>query len=152
MESRPIRGIKADAPYFQAMFRTRLANRLQALGYDIRKTKDDFEITGVPERTIKEFSRRTTLIEKTADLLGIKKPETKAKLGATTREPKKEGQTWDSLVRGWEDRVTLRERHAIHETVAHKEIPSPNSPTPLPLTGQCGTASSAPPSSQNGNW
>ncbi|OWK35459.1 MobF family relaxase [Fimbriiglobus ruber] len=118
-------GIKADAPYFQAMFRTRLANRLQALGYDIRKTKDDFEITGVPERTIKEFSRRTTLIEKTADLLGIKKPETKAKLGATTREPKKEGQTWDSLVRGWEDRVTLRERHAIHETVAHKETPLP---------------------------
>ncbi|WP_161967473.1 MobF family relaxase [Fimbriiglobus ruber] len=114
-------GIKADAPYFQAMFRTRLANRLQALGYEIRKTKDDFEVTGVPERTIKEFSRRTTLIEKTADLLGIKKPETKAKLGATTREPKKEGQTWDSLVKGWEDRITLRERHAIHETVAHKE-------------------------------
>ncbi|OWK39504.1 MobF family relaxase [Fimbriiglobus ruber] len=120
-------GIKTDAPYFQAMFRTRLANRLQALGYDIRKTKDDFEITGVPERTIKEFSRRTTLIEKTADLLGIKKPETKAKLGATTREPKKEGQTWDSLVKGWEDRVTLRERHAIHETVvnSHRETPLP---------------------------
>ncbi|OWK42415.1 MobF family relaxase [Fimbriiglobus ruber] len=120
-------GIKADAPYFQAIFRTRLANRLQALGYEIRKTKDDFEITGVPERTIKEFSRRTTLIEKTADLLGIKKPETKAKLGATTREPKKEGQTWNSLVRGWEDRVTLRERHAIHETVvnSHRETPLP---------------------------
>jgi conjugative relaxase-like TrwC/TraI family protein len=110
-------GLKADAPYFQAMFRTRLANRMQSLGYEIRKTKDDFEVTGVPERTLKEFSRRTSLIEKLADRLGIKKPETKAKLGATSREPKKEGQTWGSLVNGWEARTTLRERHAINETV-----------------------------------
>jgi hypothetical protein len=115
--------LKANAPYFQAVFRSRLANRMKALGYDITVKKDDFEITGVPERTLKEFSRRTSLIEKLADRLGVKNPVTKAKLGATSREPKKEGQTWASLVNGWEARTTLRERHAINATVlkSHQE-------------------------------
>ncbi len=115
--------LKANAPYFQAVFRARLANRLKALGYEIKVKKDDFEIVGVPERTLKEFSRRTSLIEKTADLLSVKKPETKAKLGATTREAKKEGQTWGSLVSGWEKRLQPGELQAIHATVlnSHRE-------------------------------
>jgi conjugative relaxase-like TrwC/TraI family protein len=115
--------LKANAPYFQAVFRARLANRMKALGYDIKVKKDDFEIVGVPERTLKEFSRRTGLIEKLADQLGIVKPESKAKLGATSREPKKEGQTWASLVVGWEKRLKEGELQAIHSTAlkSHRE-------------------------------
>jgi hypothetical protein len=36
--------LKADAPYYQAVFRARLANRLQDLGYELRRVRDDFEI------------------------------------------------------------------------------------------------------------
>lgn len=112
-------GIKADGAYWQAVFRSRLADRLQRLGYGINRTKDDFEIVGVPERTVKEFSRRAGLIERTAKHLGITRPETKAKLGATTREPKKEGQTWASLLAGWANRTKGSELTDIESTVAN---------------------------------
>jgi conjugative relaxase-like TrwC/TraI family protein len=109
--------LKANAPYFQAVFRARLANRLQALGYDLKVKRDDFEIAGVPERALKEFSRRTSLIEKLADQLGVTKPETKAKLGATSREAKKEGQTWGALVAGWEKRLQPGELQQVRDAV-----------------------------------
>ena len=44
------RDLKRDAPYFQAAFRARLANRLQALGYAIERKRDDFELAGVAGR------------------------------------------------------------------------------------------------------
>ena len=53
------RGLKADAPYFQAGFRVRLADKLQGLGFAVERKRDDFEIAGVPASTIKRFSRRT---------------------------------------------------------------------------------------------
>src|SRR5271166_2194504 len=40
------RELKRDAPYFQAAFRVRLANRLQELGYGTLRKRDDFEIAG----------------------------------------------------------------------------------------------------------
>ena len=40
------RDLKKDAPYWQAAFRARLANRLQEAGYRIERKKDDFDITG----------------------------------------------------------------------------------------------------------
>jgi len=42
-----VRGLKADAPYFQAAFRVRLAGKLQDLGFGIERKRDDFEIAGV---------------------------------------------------------------------------------------------------------
>ena len=40
--------LKRDAPYFQAAFRVRLANRLQDLGFGVERKRDDFEIAGIP--------------------------------------------------------------------------------------------------------
>ena len=40
------RDLKRDAPYFQAAFRVRLANRLQDLGFGVQRKRDDFEIAG----------------------------------------------------------------------------------------------------------
>lgn len=115
--------LKANAPYFQAVFRARLANRLQALGYEIRRTKDDFEIAGVSADVVKRFSRRTTLIEKKADTLqanldeiapGLKlSAEAKAKLGATTREAKSDAFTWEQLVKVWTSQLSPAERDAL---------------------------------------
>jgi conjugative relaxase-like TrwC/TraI family protein len=41
------RELKRDAPYFQASFRVRLANRLQDMGFGVERKRDDFEIAGI---------------------------------------------------------------------------------------------------------
>src|SRR6266566_2115318 len=69
--------IKRDAPYFQAAFRVRLANRLQDLGFGVERKRDDFEIAGIPKDILGRFSRRTALIEKVAQQKGITDPDRK---------------------------------------------------------------------------
>lgn len=115
--------LKADAPYYQAVFRTRLSDRLQGIGYRVTATRDDFEVTGIPERVNHEFSRRTHQIERLAKALGITKPDTKAKLGATSRERKAKGLTWDDLLGLWDKRLTPEERLAVHDTVKNATVP-----------------------------
>src|SRR5580698_10455604 len=82
------RELKRDAPYFQAAFRVRLANKLQDIGFGVERKRDDFEIAGVPADVLKQFSRRTALIEKVAEERGITDPDRKGELGAETREKK----------------------------------------------------------------
>ena len=82
------RDLKRDAPFWQAAFRTRLANHLLAQGYRLTRTKDDFEIAGVPDGIVDRFSRRTARIEQVAADKGITDPDRKAELGAKTREKK----------------------------------------------------------------
>src|SRR6201988_1198153 len=95
------RELKRDAPYFQAAFRVRLANRLQDLGFGVTRKRDDFELTGVPRDVLKRFSRRTALIEKIAAEKGITDPDRKAELGAETREGKASTLTWEELRKEW---------------------------------------------------
>jgi conjugative relaxase-like TrwC/TraI family protein len=116
------RGLKADAPYFQAAFRVRLANKLQDLGFGITRKRDDFEITGVMPASIKRFSRRTEEIEKVAAELGITDPKRKAELGAETREKKSHEMSWNQLRKEWDSRLTDSERQALAAT-AHRKIP-----------------------------
>jgi conjugative relaxase-like TrwC/TraI family protein len=49
------RDLKRDAPYFQAAFRVRLANRLQDLGFGVEPKRDDFEIAGIRPDVLKRF-------------------------------------------------------------------------------------------------
>lgn len=109
--------IKRDAGYFEAVFRARMATRLQALGYEVRRTKDAFEIQGVPERVLKEFSRRGALVEKLAEDLGITRKDTKATLAARNREAKQEGVPWEILVRKWLARLQPGELQALDAVV-----------------------------------
>lgn len=51
------RELKRDAPYFQAAFRVRLANRLQDIGFGVERKRDDFEIAGIPKDVLGRFSR-----------------------------------------------------------------------------------------------
>lgn len=126
--------LKANAPYFQAVFRARLATRLQNLGYDVQRKRDDFEIVGIPERVNKAFSRRTDLIEKLVPEVEkqLKKkygdqaflgPEGKAKLGATSREKKSKGLTWNDLLVLWNKRLKSGEQSAINATVMDATLP-----------------------------
>ncbi|VTU01641.1 conjugal transfer protein : Uncharacterized protein OS=Blastopirellula marina DSM 3645 GN=DSM3645_27912 PE=4 SV=1: TrwC: AAA_30: UvrD_C_2 [Gemmataceae bacterium] len=122
------RELKRDAPYFQAAFRVRLANRLQDLGYGVVRKRDDFEIAGVPTDVLKRFSRRTELIEQTARERGITDPERKAELGAETREHKGKNLSLTELRREWLLRLSAEERSWLAKV--HKRETKPTRPEP----------------------
>src|ERR1700692_1075803 len=107
------RELKRDAPYFQAAFRVRLANRLQELGFGVERKRDDFEIAGIPKDVLGRFSRRTALIEKVAAEKGITDPKRKDELGAETREKKESALSWETLRKRWNARLTDQERTAL---------------------------------------
>lgn len=107
--------IKQDAYFWQQVQQARLANRLQEIGYGVRRTEKDFEIQGVPDSAIKKFSLRKEKIEKRAKEKGITRPETKAKLGATTREAKNDAIPYSRLVEIWQGRLTDQERNALSD-------------------------------------
>jgi conjugative relaxase-like TrwC/TraI family protein len=107
------RELKRDAPYFQAAFRVRLANRLQDIGFGVERKRDDFEITGISADVLKRFSRRTALIEKVAKEKGISDPDRKAELGAETRERKDNKLTMNELREVWDGRLSMKERHEL---------------------------------------
>lgn len=107
------RELKRDAPYFQAAFRVRLADKLQDLGFGIVRKRDAFEIAGVPADVLKRFSRRTTLIEKVAEDRGITDPKQKDGLGAETREKKGKPLNWETLRKEWNERLSDTEREGL---------------------------------------
>jgi len=111
--------LKRDAPYFQAAFRVRLANRLQDLGFGVERKRDDFEIAGIPRDVLGRFSRRTTLIEKVAKERGITDPDRKGELGAETRDRKNHKMTLEQLRQVWDKRLTIQERHVLEGTYCH---------------------------------
>ena len=51
--------IKKEAPHSEAVFHARLTAKLAALGYGIERTRQGWEIAGVPQSVIDKFSRRT---------------------------------------------------------------------------------------------
>jgi conjugative relaxase-like TrwC/TraI family protein len=111
------RELKRDAPYFQAAFRARLANRIQDIGFGVERKRDDFEIAGIPPDVLKRFSRRTALIEKLAEEKGITNPDRKAELGAESREKKEKSLGWEALRKEWNSRLSDKERKdlaAVH--------------------------------------
>jgi conjugative relaxase-like TrwC/TraI family protein len=74
--------------YYNSMFYSNLANRLQTIGLEIRKTPGDFDLAMISDKTLKNFSRRTQEIEKEALAQNIKSADAKSKLGARTRDSK----------------------------------------------------------------
>ena len=122
------RDLKRDAPYFQAAFRVRLANRLQDLGFGIQRKRDDFEIAGIKADVLKRFSRRTALIEQLAEEKGITNPDWKAELGAETREKKGKALGMDELRKQWDARLSDKERQTL--AAVHRREKKPARPEP----------------------
>jgi hypothetical protein len=104
------------------VWHARLANQLHELGYDIRLTKDAFEIAGVSPDLIRRFSRRTALIEKLAVELGIADADEKSKLGATTRESKSDRLTPEQLFDRWLERLTPGELEELKLLFAESRL------------------------------
>lgn len=117
------RELKRDAPYFQAAFRVRLANRLQDLGFGVERKRDDFEIAGIPADVLKRFSRRTALIEQVAEERGIVDPDRKAELGAETREQKGKALSWNALRKEWDARLSEPERQVLASVHRREHVP-----------------------------
>lgn len=105
--------VKRNAPFFEAYFMNAYAKRLQEIGYGVVRKGKYLELAGVSDALIDKFSRRTAKIEKVAKQLGIKDPDAKAKLGATTRQHKPKDMTWGELVAQWEGRMTPEEKESL---------------------------------------
>ena len=95
--------VKADGPYFEARFHSRLASKLQdTLGVATqRQGKKWFEVKGVPRNIVELYSERTQKIEQVARDKRITNPEQKAQLGAKTRQGKTKTIPADELPGMW---------------------------------------------------
>lgn len=105
--------LKRDAPFFEAVFHSSLAAKLRNLEYGIERTKNGWELAGVPTSVLRKFSRRTARIEEKAREAGIDDPHLKDELGAGTREKKNAALTLPKLREEWRARLSPVESAAI---------------------------------------
>src|ERR1017187_5939360 len=107
------RDLKADAPYFEAAFHARFSRRLTELGYGIERTAKSWELAGMPQRVLDEFSKRTEQVEQKAKELGITSAKKRDGLAALTRERKQKQFTKPELRELWNTRISAQERAGI---------------------------------------
>jgi conjugative relaxase-like TrwC/TraI family protein len=105
--------IKADAPYFEAVFNSRLVYKLIQAGYQIERNERDFEIKGFERSTIEKFSNRTRQINAKAEELGLENDKQKDQLGAITRESKRNGYDKEDIRKQWHSRLSEKEMELI---------------------------------------
>jgi conjugative relaxase-like TrwC/TraI family protein len=120
------RDLKGDAPYFEAAFHARFSKQLAELGYRVERTAKGWELAGVPQRVLDEFSKRTEQVEQKAKELGITSAKGKDRLAALTRERKQKQFTKPELRRTWETRVSAAEQQTMrnirHESIAQSKV------------------------------
>lgn len=109
-------GLKRDAPYFEAMFHSRLARRMEELGLPVQRTKAGWELEGFGKGVLDRFSRRTALIEDEAKQKGITDPKQRDGLGAKTRSRKAKDLSADDLRREWLSRLSPNEADGVMTT------------------------------------
>jgi conjugative relaxase-like TrwC/TraI family protein len=114
------RDLKADAPYFEAAFHARFSKQLAEMGYRIERTAKGWELAGVPQRVLDEFSKRTEQVEQKAKELGITSAKVKDGLAALTRERKQKQLTKQELRELWNARVSAEERTAIQNSLRNE--------------------------------
>ncbi len=105
--------LKRDAPYFEAVFHSKLARGLEELGLETVRTKHGWEIDGLEQETLAAFSRRTARIEQVAKERGVTDSAAKAELGATTRSRKMSQLTMGELQSLWRSRLDDQESDSL---------------------------------------
>ncbi|MDX1951068.1 MAG: MobF family relaxase [Verrucomicrobiota bacterium] len=116
------RELKADAPYFEAVFHARFAKELADIGYGIERMAKGWEIAGLPKRVLEEFSKRSEQVEQKAKELGLTSAKEKDGLAAMTRERKQKELSKADLRKIWIQRVTPSERGAIESSKASNRV------------------------------
>ena len=119
--------LKQDAPYYEAVFHSKLADKLQNLGYLAKPTENCFELAGVEAETIEKFSRRTKEIELYTKEHNITDEKEKAQIGAKTRESKRAELSPEAQEKDWNARITAHERSQIQNL---KQARRNSAPTP----------------------
>jgi conjugative relaxase-like TrwC/TraI family protein len=114
------RDLKGDAPYFEAAFHARFSKQLAEMGYRIERTAKGWELAGVPQRVLDEFSKRTEQVEQKAKELGITSAKGKDGLAALTRERKQKQLTKPELRELWNARVSAEERASIQNNLRNE--------------------------------
>lgn len=102
--------LKRDAPYFEAVFHSKLSRKVADLGIAVDRTKNGWEIAGIPNSITAKFSRRTALIEEMAKEKGITDPQEKEKLGAKSRQRKVKNLSMEELRQEWRSRLDADEQ------------------------------------------
>jgi conjugative relaxase-like TrwC/TraI family protein len=119
------RDLKADAPYFEAAFHARFSKQLSELGYRIERTAKGWELAGVPQRVLDEFSKRTEQIVQKAKELGITSAKGKDGLAALTRERKRKDIGKPELRELWDRRISADERATIQNSLRNQVSDTP---------------------------
>ena len=105
--------VKTDAPYFEALFHSRLSKSLADIGLEIAKDGKFWTIEGIDRETLTKFSNRTQEIEQYAKDNNIVSDKAKDQLGARLRADKVGGLYRDQLREQWWDRLEDSERHTL---------------------------------------
>jgi conjugative relaxase-like TrwC/TraI family protein len=116
--------IKENAPYFETVFNSRLADKLQQAGYQVERNERDFELRGFERPTIEKFSNRTREVNERAEELGITHASDKAELGAKTRANKRTGFDKEDIRMQWRSRLSEKELELVQNA---KSQPSESS-------------------------
>ena len=124
---------KGDFARLDAIYKARLASKAQDLGYDVRKTKDGFELGGISDKALKPFSARTDQIDKELEKRGLtREGSSEAQRDAAnigTREGKIH-QTQQEQHKQWEERAEAA--NVLTEIRDAVEAARQNSLTPIP--------------------
>jgi conjugative relaxase-like TrwC/TraI family protein len=105
--------LKQNAPYYEAVFHSRLAARIRALGFGVERNGKWWDIAGVPRDLIDTFSRRSAIIKAKEQALGITDPDARGELGARTREKKIPGLDRTTLEKNWISRPSPAQWQAL---------------------------------------
>jgi conjugative relaxase-like TrwC/TraI family protein len=118
--------LKRDAPYFEAVFHSKMGRKMEELGLPVERTKKGWEIEGVEKATLDKFSRRRALIAEVAEREGLNTGAGRSDLGAKTRERKNKNLSMGELRQEWMTRPTPKERSALAKV--EKQIGAPAIP------------------------
>ncbi|MBL7682049.1 MAG: relaxase domain-containing protein [Flavipsychrobacter sp.] len=99
------REIKRAMPFYQSYFHKLLSDKLMDLGYEVNRTKNSFEVAGVPKKALELFSKRTNEIGQVAREKGITDAKELAELGARTRKGKQKNLSMSDLKLYWRRQI-----------------------------------------------
>jgi len=111
--------VKADSPYYEAMFHSKLTKKLTNAGYGIESRGRFWELAGIERDTVMKYSSRTSEIESLAEQFGITNKKMKSRLAALSRKQKNGDLTLAELREQWELRLTAEERTAFDNVKNH---------------------------------
>ena len=117
-----LKPIKASGEFYDALFLSRLADKLQSLGYPVERRGKAFEVVGISTELRDRFSNRTREINEKAEADNITDETAKSQLGRKTRRSKSKDVPPEALPAHWQSRFSASELEQI-TALPHTERP-----------------------------